>query len=148
MTLPPIFEFGQVVAYDSSVNKRERVVFRPTEPVNLAAYALLTAWQDSTGLIAPLNNNLFYFGDCAVTPPCWVVVYTGKGKYHQVNHAATGHLIHTFYWGNDVTVFNVKEVVPVLIRIANVQIGSHASPPMAWSELEKQLQLPTSPPAT
>jgi len=145
MTLPPLFEFGPVVAYDSAIDKLERIIFRPTEPINLATYGILVGWQDQNGLITPLKDNFFWFGEIQIAPPCWIVVYTGKGENKLISHHQTGHPVYIFYWGNDTTILNLKETVPVLVRFAGIQIGSHNNPPAAWHEFEAQLSVPSTP---
>ena len=143
MIIPPIFEFGTVNVDDSGVPGKERIVFRPTEPINLAQCGLLIGWREPTGAITPLNERFFWFGEITVTPPCWIVVYTGKGQFKQTVHEKTGHPVYFYYWGNDTTIFNVREAVPVLFKIAGIQIGGHLKQVQTFEEFRlKQLIQP------
>ncbi|HWW02433.1 MAG TPA: hypothetical protein VNZ64_22235 [Candidatus Acidoferrum sp.] len=135
MIIPPIFEIGAVSVIASGVARHEHIAFRPTEPVNLAQFGILLGFQQENSVVTPIKDNLFWFGELEVSPPCWVVLYTGKGEYHVTHHFQTKHPVHVFYWGRETTLFKAREVVPVLVRMGGVAIGGHLTPPPKFAEL-------------
>jgi|ERR1035437_659135 hypothetical protein len=136
MIIPPIFELGSVSVVDSSVKNQERIIFRPTEPINLSQIGIMIGWKNENGIIIPLNNSFFWFGEIEISPPCWIVIYTGKGTFQMLKHEQTGHPIYVFYWGRDVTIFNLREIVPVVFKMGGVQIGGHLQPPQTWEQFQ------------
>jgi hypothetical protein len=133
MIIPPVFGIGGISVVSSGVASQEHIVFRPTEPMNLAQCGILLTFQHENGVVTPIRDNLFWFGDLEVAPPCSVVVYTGKGEYR--NHQKNNHPIHVFYWGKEATLFTVRELVPVLFRIAGISVGGHLTPPPRIADL-------------
>jgi hypothetical protein len=123
MIIPPPFEFGSVSVADAGVPGQERVIFRPTEAINLAQCGLLVGWRQENGMTTPLDNYFLWFGNIVVTPPSWIVVYTGKGSNNRGTH--NGQPVYYYYWGKDATIFNIREVIPLLFKLAGVQFGGH-----------------------
>jgi hypothetical protein len=142
MIIPPIFELGSVTVSDPGVSGKERIVFRPTEQINLVQCGILLGWRETGGITTPLNNEFFWFGEAIATPPCWIVVYTGKGQYTQGIY--NGHPVYFYYWGKDTTVFNVREIIPLVIKFGGVQFGGHLKELPTFEDWSAKLNLPPS----
>ena len=140
MIIPPIFELGNVTVSDPGVSGKERIVFRPTEEINLAQFGLLVGWRDKNGVTRPLDNEFLWFGEVTATPPCWIVVYTGKGNFNVGNH--NGHPVYFYYWGKSTTVFNVTEVIPLVFKFSGIQFGGHLKQLPTYEEMRAKLNLP------
>jgi hypothetical protein len=125
---------------DPGIPGEERIVFRPTEPLNMAQCGLLLGWKDTTGMIIPLPNCFYWFGDYIVTPPCWIVVYTGQGKFNIGDF--NGQPVYVHYWGMDHTLFNYSEQIPLLIKFSGVQVGESLKLLPSYVETQKQLIQP------
>jgi hypothetical protein len=138
MIIPPLLEIGNVVVADSGVPNQERIVFRPTEPINLAQFGIIIAFRAPIGVF-PYNDLFFWFSDIEIAPPCWVVVYTRKGEYAVEKHRQTGHPVHFFFWGRDTVLFPYGNIVPIVFRVDQLLIGGHEKP-------RPPLVLPPAPP--
>lgn len=133
MRLPPIFEFSNVSVFHSGVPNEERIVLRPTESVELAQFGIFVAAQSKDGTLTPINDNFFWFGAMQISPPSWIVVYTGKGEFRELAHHTTKHPVYCFHWGREQTIFNFSELVPVVFRINQISTGGHITPPPSYS---------------
>lgn len=120
--LPPVIEIGTVVIADPGVPNLERIVFRPTEPVNLGVCGILVGMKTGEGFI-PVNNLFFWFGEVEIKPPSWVLVFTGKGTARQ-EVDKSGNPMHLFYWGHEITLFSFKNIAAIAIRFAGVTFGN------------------------
>jgi hypothetical protein len=140
MIIPPIFELGNVTVSDPGVSGQERIIFRPTEQINLAQCGMLLGWRETEGMTVPLNNEFFWFGEVIATPPCWIVVYTGKGNYSQGTH--NGQPVYFYYWGKETAIFNCREVIPLVIKFGGVQFGGHLKQLPSFENLRAKLKLP------
>jgi hypothetical protein len=142
MIIPPIFELGSVTVSDPGVPGKERIVFRPTEQINLAQCGILIGWRGADGVTAPLDNEFFWFGEIIATPPSWIVVYTGKGNSSVGDYK--GHSVYYYYWGKGATVFNVSEVIPLVFKFAGIQFGGHLKQMPSFESVRPKLNPPPS----
>ena len=140
---PPIFELSIVTLADPGVPNRERVVMRPTEAVDLGQFGMAAGVQQETNpyLVVPLTNNFFWFPSYVIEPPSWVFLYTGKGTQEITTVSGTSEAAYVFHWGGEVTIFNFREVVPVLFRQSGMLIGQNSID----RSIPKQLPLPPVP---
>jgi hypothetical protein len=143
MVIPPLLEIGAVMVSDSGVANYERVVFRPTEPINLAQFGVMVGLRQPNGMTTPLRDFFFWFGDLEVRPPCWVVLYTRKGEYKQEPYQKTGEPVYYFHWGRETTLFNIQEIIPLVFRMGGIMFGSHLNPPRPLPPPPAQKQLGT-----
>jgi hypothetical protein len=141
IAIPPVFELGGAIVVDAGIPNKERIAFRPTEPINLATCGILLAVQNEAGGSTPVPNNFFWFGEVEVKPPCWVIVFTGKGHPTRVQDPNTGHPVHIFYWGYESTLFQYREQVPLVFRFAGVTFGTHMK---VLPSIKEFLSLPAS----
>jgi hypothetical protein len=142
MLIPPLFEFGKVTVADPGTPGLERILFRPTEPIDLGQCALLLGWRREDGQIVPLDNYFFWFGVNFVSPPCWIVVFTGKGQDNRSED--NGQPFYFYYWGQESTLFNFSEQIPLLIKFPGVQIGEHLKMLPSFRERQSQLKAPVA----
>ena len=143
MIIPPVFELGSVSVADPGVSGQERIIFRPTEQINLVQCGLLLGWRGTDGVTTPLDNEFFWFGTVVATPPCWIVVYTGKGQATTGIH--NGNPVYFYYWGKSATVFNFSEVIPLVFKFAGVQFGGHLKQLPSFEKTHPELLLPPTP---
>ena len=132
--IPPILELSMIGVVDAGIPNRERVCLRPTDTINLAQFGLHAAIKSDKGYVTPIHNLFFWFGDIVVTPPCWLVILTGKGQRATNPLIEDGKVIYVFYWNLENVIFNVPEVVPVAFKIQSILIGHNVLP-------EKQRQI-------
>jgi hypothetical protein len=97
--MPPIHELTIVGTFDVGVPNLERIILRPMETLNLAAFALVLSYETDSSSIAPLPNHFLWLGDRWVHPPSWIVVYTGPGGFRETVHVDTGAPILEYHWG-------------------------------------------------
>lgn len=121
--LPLVPELNLIALYEAGVPNRERVLFKAVQRANLAQFAIGVCWQNSNGLVTPMQDY-FWLGDQIVEPPTMVFVYTGQGT-QQIGQFPDGQPYLSIHMGRDVTVFNRLEIVPVLFRVDSMTIGRH-----------------------
>ncbi|NOT08068.1 MAG: hypothetical protein HOP28_07675 [Gemmatimonadales bacterium] len=117
--LPPVHELTIVGVFDAGVPNKERVVLRPTETLNLAAFALVLSTVADGGVL-PLADQFFWFGEKWVTPPAWIVVYTGPGQYRESAYQGTGEPVLELHWGRSTVVLNLPDIALSLVRIGAI----------------------------
>jgi hypothetical protein len=123
MYFPPITELSMVGVADAGVPNQERILLRPTDRINLAQFGIMLCRRSDTGLVTPFRDQFFWFGEVEVTPPSWIVVFTGPGKAYQSVEKNFGQ-VYWHYWGKRTTVFTAPERVPVVLRMTSILIGS------------------------
>lgn len=132
IVLPPVIELGNVVIVDPGIPNRERIVFRPTDHINLALCGILVGVQEGEGT-RPVSNLFFWFGEMEIKPPSWILVFTGKGE-NKLEHDKSGNPMHIFYWGSTFTFFGFKGVIPIVFRMAGLTFGHPLIPLPQWTE--------------
>jgi hypothetical protein len=135
MIFPPLIEVSAPVVEESGVPNKERVIFRPTQSINLVQFAIIVAIRQDNGSYNALVDNTFIFDDIIVKPPAWVVVFTGVGE--RKDTFFKGEPVHIRFWGRSNVMFGVAEVVPVIARIGQVMIGGHSQMPPSWKTLQQ-----------
>lgn len=123
MILPVVYELSMIGVLDAGVPNQERIIMRPTEPVNLAQFGIILALKSENELVTPLRDHFFWFGEFVTQPPCWLIVYTGPGDFTQTHVPVTGEIVYSLHWGKPNTVFNQPNIVPVVLRIGGILSG-------------------------
>ena len=123
MILEPIHELMIIGVANPGSQNQERILIRPTQAVNLGSFGLCLGVIKANGMLVPLWDDFFWFGDIVVTAPSWIIVYTGPGLYQQSRLPDTAEEAHTFHWGKTFTVFGVEGIVPALFRFDGISIG-------------------------
>ncbi|MBK7834371.1 MAG: hypothetical protein IPK33_03335 [Gemmatimonadetes bacterium] len=141
--LPPVHELTIVGVHDAGVPNRERIVLRPTEPLNLAAFALLLSLRNPDGTIVPIPDQFFWLGERWLAPPAWIVVFTGPGAYREGAHETSGAPVIELHWGRSAVVLDTPNVVVSLVRLAG--LNSFEPPPPASLQHPSRESLPTNP---
>ena len=124
MILPPLFELSYIGVVEPGVANKERIVLRPSEIIKLAQCGILLGIQNETGIITPIYDNFFWFGEFIVGPPSWIIVYTGPGQYQQTVIPNTQQTAYTFHWGRNNTLFGYANIVPIVFRMGGILTGS------------------------
>lgn len=151
IVIPTIVEIALMGVANRGVPNKERVVLRPTEPVQLGEFALISVARNVDNNGVPLVDGFFWFGELQVSPPSWVYVYTGPGYYTASHISGSDVPVHVYHWGRKTTMFS-DAVHPALIRLGGVGFGSTGliEPPMTveeLSELLRTISAATPPPA-
>lgn len=123
--LPTAFvtnELEIVGVYDRGVPNNERIALLAHSTVELGAYGLMIGVRGSLGDAFPIRDNLFWFGNGALNPGDWLLVYTGNGRSTVGSVANTSARFVTVHWGRMRTMFNSHETVPILFRVDHVQV--------------------------
>jgi hypothetical protein len=128
--LPHIPELKLIGVFDAGVPRRERIVLKVEQRLDIGWYALALAMRaQPAGTAQPLPDSLFWIGSGTVDPNDWFFIYTGAGsKTTMPAEGAHGKLFIEF-WGRDVTVFHDSQIVPVLWRLSGVTI-ERVDPPL------------------
>lgn len=141
MILPTITELTIIGVADRGVPNRERILLRPAEAVNLQAFFItLGVRAEQPGMIRPLHDHVFWFPEEIVSPPSWIVVYTGPGSPGKSTIPESGQPAYTFHWGKQQTVLNDANIVPVLFGLGSVLVPSvepQPAPPGIFGLLTK-----------
>jgi hypothetical protein len=136
--IPPIPELSMYGAVDCGVPNRERICLRPSEKVDLGHFGLLLASRKANGEMTPINDHFFWFGEKIITPPAWIIIFTGAGENRTITEK--GVPVHLFFWGKKGILFDTKPnilVIPIVFRIGAFNaIGLLPNP-----EQVKQLKL-------
>jgi hypothetical protein len=135
--IPPILELSMVGVLEAGIPNRERVCLRPTDSINLASFGLHVAIRQPQGHVTPVPNLFFWFGDFIVSPPAWIMVFTGKGESRPTPIIENGQRIYLLYWNLETTIFNIPDLLPVAFKIDSILIGHNVLPPS-----ERQLANP------
>jgi hypothetical protein len=102
----------------------ERVVLRPSDTINTAAYGVMIGIRQPTGHVIPLRDSFFWFGEVRIGPPSWILLFTRPGQYGVTKHV-DGNPVHSFFWQRQQTVFTSESIVPVVFEIGSLAIGDH-----------------------
>ncbi len=108
---------------DPGVSNQERVYLRARSEVELGTFFLMTGWQWPDGAAQPLPESL-WLGKLKVAEGYWIVVYTGPGE-QRFTKLQTGEPCLVLHWGKSATLFNVPQIVPLLVQAGAVKIGGH-----------------------
>lgn len=122
MILPTADQILLIGAIDRGVPNRERIVFRPAEPINLLQFVVCLALREPAGMVRPINDRVFWFPDMVVEPPCWIVLYTGPGTARTTTLPPSSQPAYTFHWGFPYTALNDPAVVPVILGLGSIVI--------------------------
>jgi hypothetical protein len=122
---PFITEMSLLGIRDHGIANRERVIFRPTVPVNLAQFGLVLGVKQFLSPTSLLPNTTLWLPDYVLHPPGWLFIYTGSGNTEETTVNETGEFALVLHWGLSKTVFQANQVVPVLVRINGVLIGAN-----------------------
>lgn len=124
MILPYIDEITIRDVCDRGVPNQERIVLFVNEPVNIGEFGLLLGIRTDKGLVYPVKDNFFWFGEGTVSRGDWIFLYTGPGEPKTFKIPNTQNKSFSVHWGRDVTVLNNKELVPFLMKFNGIQVFS------------------------
>lgn len=125
--IPPVHELTIVGVFDAGSPNLERIVLRPTESLNLAGFALILGVPLSGGGVTPLADQFFWFGEKWISPPSWVVVFTGPGQFREGTHPTSGEPVLELHWGRGNVVFGSHALSVSIVRLGG--ISSHLLQP-------------------
>jgi hypothetical protein len=120
--LHPVVELSFIAIADPGIANYERIIYRPTQEVNLAEFALTLGVLRDDQSAVPLTDTVFWFSEVTVSPPAWIVVYTGAGERKQYVHSDNTP-VYEFHWGRRETVFADARLIPVVLRLSGVLFG-------------------------
>jgi len=125
MSYPPqvISELALVGVAYAGVPNEERVVIRPTQTLQLSTFGVAAGSFDAaTGGTRPFFDSVFWFPDLFVSPPAWILLYTGIGTPRSTQ-LENGEALITLFWQRKLTVFDNPHVLPVLFRLGAAIVG-------------------------
>ncbi len=123
MIFPPILQLTVLGLYDAGVPNSERIILRPTDTLNLAQYCIVLAHRPPQGESIIMLDNLFWFPNSDVSPPCWIVIMSGEGTNIIKTHETTGQPVHVFYWGRKATIFNAPGFIPIVVQVGAILVS-------------------------
>ena len=118
---PPIQLLG---AFDRGVPNQERITFFVTEEANLASFLVIVGYQFHPGGAIPIDNGVFWFGNQNVDAGYTIFLYTGKGERRLTTVSGSNTPALVLHWGRDHTMFNDRNIVPMLLQLVGAQVGS------------------------
>jgi hypothetical protein len=122
--LPKVMALQLVGVMDAGSPNQERVYLKANLDVRLGEYLLLTGWKITQDIANPLPENVLWLGHLNADAGMWVVVYTGPGE-QRITQMDTGEPGLILHWGKQTTIFHHPQVVPVLVHLDAVGVGSH-----------------------
>ena len=75
----------------------------------------------------PLSDYFWLTKGMRVVEGYWIIVYTGPGQ-QKATKLETGEPCLVLHWGKDKVIFTLPIIVPVLLRVGGVTVGSHIPP--------------------
>lgn len=141
--LPPVHELTVVGVVDAGVPNSERIVMRPTQPINLAGFALILSISSQEG-VTPIPDQFFWLGERWISPPAWIVVFTGPGVFRESKHQTTGEQVLELHWGRTGVVFGQSGIAVSILRIGG--LSSHLAPTVAPPPPQARLRNPWNKP--
>lgn len=132
MNFPPLCSLSFIGVADPGVPNLERLVLRPSDTINIAAYGVIVGIRQPAGHAIPLRDSFFWFGESIISPPSWILLYTRPGQYGITKHS-DGNPVHSFFWNRHHTMFTSEEIVPIVFEIGALLIGSYIKPQPAPS---------------
>lgn len=118
-----ITELALIGVADPGIANSERIVLRPTQTMNLTSFAVaLGVFDTETGGAKPIYDNVYWFRDIVVSPPSWILLYTGKGEPQELT-LPSGERVITLFWQRDRTMFGHPALVPILFQLGGAVVG-------------------------
>ena len=133
MIYPPPTEMSLIGVLDAGVPNRERIVLRPMQLTDLAAFGILVGWKQPDGSAMPLWDQFYWFGRYQVSVPSWIFLYTGPGTHRSSLDPNTGQPLYEFYWSKKNTIFSSDDRLPILFKFGAVSVGTNATAPIKAS---------------
>jgi hypothetical protein len=115
-------ELTIIGVFDPGVPNEERIVLRPEVVVPLNGYGIAVGIPAPGVGALPLFDNCFWFPEIEVSPPAWVILFTGPGKTKTFS-TVEGENVLTLHWQRPYTIFGGSEVIPILFRVDAAAIG-------------------------
>ena len=106
---------------DPGVPNLERIVIRPTQEVDLLGYGVALGVGSLEEGAQPIFDNCFWFPSRIVTPPSWILIYTGTGTLRITEEG--GQTVHNLHWQRSHTMFNNPNLIPILFRLDAAIVG-------------------------
>jgi hypothetical protein len=125
----PILELAIVDVTDFGVPGRERIVIRPTQPVDLGQFFLVLGFQNTPNAATPFRNAALWLGNFHIDPPAWIIVFTGLPPAPDVAQPVDvidptfQQRVLYYYLGFQTTVFDKPGTLPMMFRVTGVLIG-------------------------
>lgn len=116
---------------DRGVQNSERVNLRVNSRTYLGDYFLHAGVYLPNGRALPLPNVSLWLGEDTIDEGSWVIIYTGPGQAKLTTQTKdTKELVIVLHWHLLQTIFNNKNIVPVLVKLDTtaIQIGQPDSP--------------------
>lgn len=126
--IPYLIEELEIVGiFDHGIPNMERIVLLAHESIDLGNYGLMLGIRGHEGQAYPLRDNFLWFGNGWVQKGDWLFVYTDVGEPRTTDLPNQKEKLYSIHWGKDKTVFQNKELIPLLIRIDAIQVPVSSS---------------------
>ena len=122
MTTQAIEELNVVGVYDPGIPNLERIVLFVNEQIDMGSYGLMLGVRGSGGVALPIRDNLLWLGNGWVSKGDWIFIYTAPGDSKTTPLPNNDEKLYSVHWGKKQTVFQNRDIVPILFRMDAVQI--------------------------
>jgi hypothetical protein len=122
MIASTIDELEIVGVYDHGVPNMERIAIMANTPIDLGNYGLMIGIRGDEGQAFPLRDNFLWFGNGWIQKGDWLFVYTASGEPRTMQLPNQKEKLYSIHWGKEKTVFQHKELMPILVRLDAIQI--------------------------
>ncbi len=115
-----IENLSAVKIFERGIPNEECIAIQVMESTDLTGYGILIAESTRDGIVLPINDCTFWFGNAIVQKDDWVFIYTGNGKPMKVAGPEGKTETFSLYWGRNETLFADTNIIPVIFSIGSI----------------------------
>ena len=108
---------------DPNIPNKERIIIKTQNNINLADYGIIIGYRNDQGVVLPLKDHYFWFGNIDIEAFSWLIIYSGPGQFQRTRLAGTNELAYTLHWNKQYTLFTDPNLLPIIIKMSNILIG-------------------------
>lgn len=124
MILMNIPEITMYPVEDRGKANLERIPLLVNASIDVGCYGLMLGFSGPNNHSTPIKDHMLWLGDGALNQGDWIIVYTGEGEVRVENwNTPAGSKVYSVHWGKQTTIFANSNVVPILFKLASVNIG-------------------------
>ena len=103
---------------DHGDKKKERIVLKASDAINVGNYMIADTTYMDKEIVSNHLRHTFWIPDKNVNKGDLIVIYTKDGE-DSTSKNESGNSTHFFYWGLDLTIWNIEKDAATLFYIGN-----------------------------